>query len=130
MKRLSLLASLAFLLLSLNINAQDAESQIFDGANCTSIMVGKDASTDGSVMTSHTCDSWYRTWVRWEKAQKHEKGAVQKIYRGTMHTQNPYDSKGLEEVGEIPQADYTYAYLNTAYPCLNEKQLAIGETTF
>ena len=52
MKRLSLLASLAFLLLSLNINAQDAESQIFDGANCTSIMVGKDASTDGSVMTS------------------------------------------------------------------------------
>ena len=30
---------------------------------CTSIMVGKLASTDGSVMTSHTCDSWYRTWV-------------------------------------------------------------------
>jgi len=24
---------------------------------CTSIMVGKNASTDGSVMTSHTCDS-------------------------------------------------------------------------
>jgi len=31
--------------------------------------------------------------------------------------------------GEIPEADETYAFLNTAYPCLNEKQLAIGETT-
>jgi dipeptidase len=31
--------------------------------------------------------------------------------------------------GEIPEAEATYAYLNTAYPCLNEKQLAIGETT-
>lgn len=29
---------------------------------CTSIMVGKNATTDGSVITSHTCDSWYRTW--------------------------------------------------------------------
>jgi hypothetical protein len=33
-------------------------------------------------------------------------------------------------MGEIPQVEHTYAYLNTAYPCLNEKQLAIGETTF
>ena len=32
------------------------------GANCTSIMVGCKASTDGSVITSHTCDSKYRTW--------------------------------------------------------------------
>ena len=130
MKRLSLLVSLAFILLSFNINAQDADSQIFDGANCTSIMVGKDASTDGSVMTSHTCDGMYRTWLRWEKAQEHEKGATQKIYRGSMHTRNAYDNYGLELAGEIPQAEYTYAYLNTAYPCLNEKQLAIGETTF
>ena len=30
---------------------------------CTSIMVGRKASVDGSVMTSHTCDSWYRTWM-------------------------------------------------------------------
>jgi len=30
--------------------------------SCTCIMVGKDASTDGSVMTSHTCDAYYRTF--------------------------------------------------------------------
>ena len=35
-----LIALLTFALISFNINAQDAESQIFDGANCTSIMVG------------------------------------------------------------------------------------------
>ena len=128
--RLSLLALLALMSLTFNINAQDVDAQDFEGASCTSIMVGKEASSDGSVITSHTCDSWYRTWVRWEKAQEHKKGDMQKIYKGTMHTQDPYDSKGLKEVGEIPQVPYTYSYLNTAYPCLNEKQLAIGETTF
>ena len=29
----------------------------------------------------------------------------------------------------IPQVRHTYRYLDTAYPCPNEKQLAIGETT-
>ena len=124
------LLSLLILAVSTHCLAQDFNSQYFDGANCTSIMVGKDASADGSVMTSHTCDSWYRTWVRWEKEQEHDKYATQKIYRGSMGTRNSYDSKGLELAGEIPQAPYTFAYLNTAYPCLNEKQLAIGETTF
>ena len=33
-------------------------------------------------------------------------------------------------VGEIPQVSHTYQYFSTAYPCLNEKQLGIGESTF
>lgn len=102
----------------------------FDGANCTSIMVGKKASADGSVMTSHTCDSWYRTWMRWEPAADHEDNATAKVYKGTMHTMSPSETKGLEVAAEIPLPSHTYAYLNTAYPCFNEKQLAIGETTF
>ena len=36
----------------------------------------------------------------------------------------------MEVKGEIPQVNSTFAYLNTAYACINEKQLAIGETTF
>ena len=40
-----------------------AQNEELVGANCTSIMVGKKASADGSVITSHTCDSKYRTWV-------------------------------------------------------------------
>ena len=31
--------------------------------SCTSIVVGRLASDDGSVMTAHTCDANYRTWV-------------------------------------------------------------------
>ena len=46
-----------------------------------------------------------------------------------MHTQSPQDSTKMYRKGIIPQVKKTYRYLDTAYPCLNEKQLAIGETT-
>ena len=96
---------------------------------CTSIMVGRKASTDGSVITSHTCDSWYRTWMRVVPAQDYAKGAQEAIYDGRMHTQSPQDSTKVHLRGYIPQATHTYRFLDTAYPCLNEKQLAMGETT-
>jgi dipeptidase len=37
--------------------------------------------------------------------------------------------RNAKKTGEIPEIEETFAFLNTAYPCLNEKQLAIGETT-
>ncbi len=98
--------------------------------SCTSIMVGKDATTDGSVITSHTCDAWYRTWIDFVPAQKHKAGEMHKVYKGTLHTSTPYSMEGVKLAGEIPEVPHTYAYLNTAYPSMNEKQLAIGETTF
>ena len=116
----SLLLS-GLLLLGFNAVAQE-EQEMLVGANCTSIMVGKKASTDGSVITSHTCDGRYRTWMRWEAAADHEKGEMHKVYKGTMHTEDPFDNRKVELAGEIPQVEHTYAYLNTAYPCLNEKQ--------
>ena len=105
-------------------------AQEYVGENCTSIMVGRQASTDGSVITSHTCDGRYRTWVQVEPAQDHAPGTLHQVLRGTMHTASRKDTTGIRLMGEIPEAAHTYAYLNTAYPCLNEKQLAIGETTF
>ena len=96
---------------------------------CTSIMVGKNASVDGSVMTSHTCDSWYRTWMSIEPAKDYPRDTVMSIYEGLMHTEHAKDMTGTKERGTIPQARHTYRFLNTAYPCLNEKQLAMGETT-
>lgn len=93
-------------------------------------MVGRLASTDGSVITSHTCDGDYRTWVRMEPAADHKPGTMHQVLRGTMETSFPEDTTGVRLMGEIPEAAHTFAYLNTAYPCLNEKQLAIGETTF
>ena len=35
-----------------------------------------------------------------------------------------------KKIGEIPQIAHTYGYINTAYPCINDHQLAVGESTF
>ena len=132
MKKTLLLSAALCLLLPAQSFAQDNEEPQWGTRypmSCTSIMVGKKATTDGSVITSHTCDGRYRTWMRWEAAADHEKGEMYKVYKGTMHTEDPFDNRKVELAGEIPQVAHTYAYLNTAYPCLNEKQLAIGETT-
>ena len=96
---------------------------------CTSIMVGREASADGSVLTSHTCDSWYRTWMSIEPAHDYPRDTVTSIRGGLMHTEHQGDMTGVKERGTIPQASHTYSFLNTTYPCLNEKQLAMGETT-
>ena len=122
MKRILLLTSFFF---SILLGAQE-----FDGQSCTSIMVGRLASSDGSVITSHTCDGRYRTWSYMEPAADHAPGTMHQVRRGTMHTSSREDTTGVRVMGEIPQVPHTYAYLNTAYPCMNEKQLAIGETTF
>ncbi len=98
-------------------------------SQCTSIMVGRNASFDGSVITSHNCDSDYRTWMRMVPAADHEPGSMETIYSGRMHTITALDSTGMHVKGRIPQAAHTYRFLDTAYPALNEKQLAIGETT-
>lgn len=104
------------------VNQKDPES-------CTSIMVGKKASTDGSVMTSHTCDSWYRTWATIEPAKDYPRDTIMNIYDGLMHTEFDKDMSNTTIKGTIPQAKHTYQFFNTSYPCLNEKQLGIGETT-
>lgn len=126
---------LVFLSFCLSISIAAAQedlynSQIVDGQSCTSIMVGKKASTDGSVITSHTCDGRYRTWMTMEPARDYRPGSLHVVRKGTMHTTCREDTTGVRVAGTIPQVAHTYAYLNTAYPCLNEKQLAIGETTF
>jgi dipeptidase len=99
------------------------------GENCTTIMVGKLASTDGSVMTSHTCDGNYRTWLEIFPHRKYDKSAMHPVYEGMLHTEESWDMTKVVSKGEIPEIDETFSFLNTAYPCLNEKQLAIGETT-
>jgi dipeptidase len=98
-------------------------------SGCTSIMVGREATTDGSVITAHSCDGNYRTWLNIVPHKKHPEGATNKIYYGKMHTETPWDLRGILLKGEIPEVEETYAFLNVAYPCMNEKQLAIGETT-
>ncbi len=121
-----------FTLLTLNLFSQDKpdwKAGVPEG--CTTITVGKLASADGSVMTSHTDDSHRtRSWLNIVPAQDYPEGAMM-----TMYKRVPYDSLAMptykhEPIGEIPQVSHTYQYINTAYPSMNEHQLAIGETTF
>ncbi|MDE5821027.1 MAG: C69 family dipeptidase [Paramuribaculum sp.] len=109
--------------------AQVLEPDFADRESCTSIMVGKKASTDGSVMTSHTCDGNYRAWMDIVpgKSLGHDTTAV--VVTGRMHTDHSTGARGMKEVGTIPVSGNSYSFLNTAYPCLNERQLGIGETT-
>jgi dipeptidase len=101
-----------------------------ESESCTSVMVGKKASTDGSVITSHTCDGGYRTWMRMEPAIEYKNDTTISVFKGLLKTETFTDGRNVEKTGEIFQpAMKTYTFLNTAYPCLNEKQLAIGETT-
>ena len=124
----SFLIVVALLLTGLQAQAQFIEVPEED-ASCTSIMVGKKASTDGSVITSHSCDGNYRSWLTIEPHKYYDEGAMRKINWGKLHTETPWDTRRVNEKGEIPQVAETYAYYNVAYPAMNEKQLAMGETT-
>jgi len=102
--------------------------QEFD--SCTSIEVGRLATVDGSVITCHTCDGNYRQWVNIVPHQTWPANAKTEIFSGKMHTETSTDLRGMVKSGDIPQVPETFRFLNTAYPCLNEHGLAIGETTF
>lgn len=100
------------------------------GLECTSLMVGRAASGTGSVITSHTCDGVSHTWVSLVPAADHKAGEMTPIRKNWRKTRFPDDTVGIKIVGQIPQVAHTFAYVNTGYPCLNEKQVGIGETTF
>jgi len=108
--------------------ASGAQETAPDG--CTSVVVGKTASSDGSTITSHTCDSGSdRTWINVVPRQKHKPGSMCAVYLEPKRSRGPRDNDRIMR-GEIPQVPVTYAYINTAYAVMNEYQLAIGETTF
>ncbi len=128
MKRISIIISI---LMSSFIYAQDkSDWQGGVPEGCTTITVGKLASQDGSVFTSHTDDSHRtRSWANVVPAQKHPKGSVMTMYKREACDTFAMPTYAHKPIGEIPQALKTYQFLNTAYPSLNEKQLAIGEST-
>jgi dipeptidase len=109
--------------------SQAAQAWVEDPESCTSIQVGRLATVDGSVITCHTCDGNYRQWLNIVPRQKWPDKSMNKVYSGKMHTETSQDLVGILQTGEIPQVAETYRFLNTAYPCLNEYGLAIGETT-
>ena len=98
---------------------------------CTSIMVSRAASTDGSVMTSHTCDS-HRTSsdIHVRKRARHRAGARIQLTGRKKDDTGPMERYGREPTGKIPQTRVTHGYIAPAYAAMNEHQVAIGESTF
>ena len=123
------LSLLIILLTFTAVNAQIAAEAANPNDSCTSIMVGRLATTDGSTITCHTCDGGYRTWVDIKPTTDYDNGAMNTIYKGAMHTKFASDTRNLRVAGEIPQARHTHSFLNVAYPGMNEHQLGIGETS-
>jgi dipeptidase len=98
---------------------------------CTSITVGKTASADGSVFTSHTDDSHRtRSWMDIIPAKDHKKGSTSTMYKRVASDSLTMPTYAHLPIGTIPQVKHTYQYVNTAYACMNEHQLAMGESTF
>ena len=128
--RIYLVFALAFSITTLKAqDKSDWKGGVPEG--CTSITVGKLASADGSVITSHTDDSHRtRSWMDVQPAKDYKSGATTPMYKRTADNSKAMPTYKHEKIGEIPQVAHTYKFINTAYPCLNEKQLGIGESTF
>jgi dipeptidase len=82
---------------------------------CTSLLVTKEASADGSVMITYTCDGEFHPHLDYTPAADHQ----------------PEDSLEITDWhgnvrGKIEQVSHTYAVIGL----MNEHQLTIGETTF
>ena len=118
---------------------------------CTTILAGKAATIDGSVMVSHSDDGLGDGRLIYIPAMKHKAGALRAVFyshcalgfmpqwgateshrivtkdRGPGY--NTPDDPLSVPLGYIPQVKQTYAYFDTNYGIMNEHQLSIGECT-
>jgi len=125
------LFSLVLLLFSVQVSAQRADWVGGYADGCTTITVGKEASADGSVITSHTDDSHRtRSWMDVVPAKEHAKDATSVMYKRVACDSFAMPTYSHIPIGVIPQVKETYQFLNTAYPSMNQFQLGIGESTF
>lgn len=94
---------------------------------CTIIAVGKKASSDQSVIISHT-DTGPDSRIYVVPAKTFKPGEKAPVYWGIQDASLPLLDDG-EILGYIPQAEKTYKYFHSAYSHVNEYQLGIAEST-
>ncbi len=88
----------------------------FDSNACTNLIVGKNASTDVSVICTYNCDGFgYAGALSYSAPGRHAKDEMMAIH-----------SWGSGETYYIPQAEYTYGVAGL----MNEKQVSMVETTW
>ncbi len=118
---------------------------------CTTTIVGKDASADGSVLVSHSDDGLGDGRLIYVPAKDHKPGSLRpvfyshcaldfkpqwgasEVHRIVTKDRGPgYDTGDAPPsvpLGYIPQVAHTYAYLDANYGIMNEHQVSIGECT-
>jgi len=125
--------------LTLDLRTDPAQRPDLDLAPeaCTDILVGREASTDGSVMSTHAADCGVCdfTW-RHVPAADHKPGAMRKLYRiDQLRTWPPSEGLKWDMVlkdftgVEIPQVPHTYGYHHSIFGYMNDQQLAVAEST-
>lgn len=105
--------------------------------SCTVILVGKDASTDGSTMATHSADCGVCDWTwRHIPGEVYEPGSERKIFHKDQLSKWPVEGgmkgeayKDMYADLDIPQVERTYAYKHSVFGYMNEFQLAMGEST-
>jgi len=113
---------------------------------CTSLIVGKLASEDGSVFATHTNDGGATTDPRLVKvaSRDHPAGALRPVwsspesyprYSGHIRGIPAYyprpelNQTEWKPLGHIPEVGHTFGYFEQTYGAINEKQVGIGEST-
>ena len=141
-KRLFLAAALAVFLIvpqARSLPGDEPPAGTFDDepGGCTVIMVGKDASTDGSVMSTHAADCGVCDWTwRHAPAVDHKPGEKRTILHiNQIRTWPPdvglkWDMVLKDTTGvEIPQVPHTFGYHHAVFGYMNDQQVAIAEST-
>jgi dipeptidase len=109
---------------------------------CTTMIVTKGATADGSMMVTHSDDNELSDQrLIFVPAQDHAPGSVRGIIDGSADPyprlvskdRGPgYDLAGWPEsplIGTIPQVAHTFAYFDGSYGIMNEHNLMFGECT-
>lgn len=119
---------------------------------CTTLLVTKGASEDGSVIVAHSDDSeLFDQRLVYVPAADHKPGSFRPVYYDASSLGNKPEYHGYElsryvgtergptyvnsdqpqsiPLGYIPQVEHTYAYFDGSYAIMNEHQLMFGECT-
>ena len=117
---------------------------------CTTLICGSGATTDGSVLASHSSDGGGTLDPRLVRVPAHDfsEGSQRPVYaspenyprysgtdRGAPEyfpencQSTPEHCAALTPIGYIPQVPHTFAYFESTYGIMNEHQVGLAEST-
>jgi dipeptidase len=116
-----------------HLSEPDTIADLWPMEKCTSIMVGKFATVDGSVICTQSQDSGNcGIRLRYNPPKIHKPSDTR-----VVQLWNEYDKLGIDRSPpvhsgptiEIPEVEHTFGLVEAVFPFMNENQVAIGEST-